>query len=260
MLLKILPYMRCPRCGGESLRRISSAVACPGCKAEYPVIRGIPDMLGSSPGEVITPFQRIMQTPAVVNVYEKFWRRLGYYIASSRRFRDEIRTVLGFGAGRCNGLALDLACGPGIFTRPLAAQSVESILVGLDMSWPMLDQARKLKEKTRLENILFLRGTAFSLPFTEGSFSYVNCCGALHLFDRPDSALKEIRRVLAPGGSLCVQTILRPNRSAGMAYFLERFIRFGFFDENELKSLLKTHGFLIEKSEHHRISFTFLAK
>jgi ubiquinone/menaquinone biosynthesis C-methylase UbiE len=260
MLLKILPYMKCPRCGGERLQLTSSGMACSGCKAEYPVIRGIPDMLGSSPGEVITPFQRIMQTPAVVNVYEKFWRKFGYYIASSRRFGDEMKTVLGFGAGKHNGLALDLACGPGIFTRPLAAQAGNSILIGLDMSWPMLTQAWKLKEKAHADNVFFVRGTAFSLPFVDGSFSYVNCCGALHLFDRPDSALREIRRVLAPGGFLCVQTTLRPNRSAGMAYFLERFIRFGFFDENELESLLRTHGFVIEKSERHRISYTFLAK
>ena len=217
-------------------------------------------MLGGRPGEVITPFQRLMQTPAIVNIYEKFWRRLGYYIASSRNFSDEMQTVLRFGASRSSGLTLDLACGTGIFSRPLAEQLGDSIVVGLDMSWPMLNRARKLKEKGRAENILFVRATAFSLPFGDSCFSYVNCCGALHLFDRPDLALREIRRILAPGGSLCVQTTLRPNRSAGMAYFLERFIRFGFFDENELKNLLKLQGFEIEKAERHRISYTFLAK
>jgi ubiquinone/menaquinone biosynthesis C-methylase UbiE/uncharacterized protein YbaR (Trm112 family) len=260
MLSNILPYMQCPQCAGEKLQDEGTGIICSACGSQYPVLRGIPDMLGSGPDEVITPFQRLMQTPAVVNVYEKFWRKLGYYIASSRSFSNEMQTVLRFGASRDSGLALDLACGTGIFTRPLAAQCRDSLLIGLDMSWPMLNRAQKLKEKERAGNILFIRATAFSLPFIDNSFSYVNCCGALHLFDRPETALRELGRILAPGGRLCVQTTLRPNRSAGMAYFLERFIRFGFFDENELKSLLRLHGFEIEKSERHRISYTFLAK
>jgi ubiquinone/menaquinone biosynthesis C-methylase UbiE len=260
MLLKILPYMRCPQCAGANLKNDGTGIVCSACGSQYPVLRGIPDMLGSGQGEVITPFQRLMQTPAVVNIYEKFWRRLGYYIASSRSFSDEMQTVLRFGASRNSGLTLDLACGTGIFTRPLAAQRKDSLLIGLDMSRPMLNRAQKLREKERAANIVFIRATAFSLPFSDNSFSYINCCGALHLFDRPDIALREIGRILAPEGQLCVQTTLRPNRSAGMAYFLERFIRFGFFDENELKSLLRNHGFAIEKSERHRISYTFLAK
>jgi ubiquinone/menaquinone biosynthesis C-methylase UbiE len=88
----------------------------------------------------------------------------------------------------------------------------------------------------------------------------VNCCGALHLFDRPDDALTEIRRVLVRGGHLCVQTTIRPTRSAGMAYFLERFIRFGFFDEAGLLKKLALNGFRLIESERHRISFTFLAE
>jgi ubiquinone/menaquinone biosynthesis C-methylase UbiE len=107
--------------------------------------------------------------------------------------------------------------------------------------------------------VLFIRATAFSMPFADASFSYVNCCGALHLFDRPDAALKEIGRILTPGGHLCVQTTIRPARSAGFAYFLERFIRFGFFDEPELREKLQLEGFRIVESERHRISFTFLA-
>jgi hypothetical protein len=45
-----------------------------------------------------------------------------------------------------------------------------------------------------------------------------------------------------------------------MAYFLERFIRFGFFNEDELKERIRRHGFEILRSERHRISFTLLAR
>jgi ubiquinone/menaquinone biosynthesis C-methylase UbiE len=88
----------------------------------------------------------------------------------------------------------------------------------------------------------------------------VNCCGALHLFDRPDAALTEIERILCPGGHLCVQTVIRPARSRNMAYILERFIRFGFFDECELLERLRLRGLDVLESERHRISCTLMAR
>jgi SAM-dependent methyltransferase len=216
-------------------------------------------MLGKAPDEVITPFQRVMQTPIVVSIYEKLWRRAGYYLASSRSFGEEMETVLRFAKGRCHGRGLDLACGPGVFTRPLARLS-QGLVVGLDLSWPMLNQARASVERKGPDNIVFLRATAFNLPFADASFDFINCCGALHLFDRPADALREISRVLQPGAHFIAQTTIRPERSAGFAYFLERFIRFGFFDEQGLKVQLRQAGFSIVESERHRISYTFFAK
>jgi len=259
MISKILPYMRCPRCSATDLRRLANGLSCKSCGTPYPVRDGTIDMLGSDSDEVITPFQRLMQTPIIVSVYEKFWRRAGYYLASSRSFGREMETVLRFGKGRLQDRALDLACGTSVFTRPLARISA-GLVVGLDLSRPMLAQAQRLVQREGLQNVLFIRATAFSMPFADASFGYVNCCGALHLFDRPEAALKEIGRILAPGGHLCVQTTIRPSRSAGFAYFLERFIRFGFFDEPELREKLQFEGFRIVESERHRISFTFLAK
>ena len=208
--------------------------------------------------EVITPFQRLMQMPIIVWIYEKMWRKAGYFLASSRTFAEEIRTVVRLRSSCRAERILDLACGTGIFTRPLAQQG-GGLIVGLDLSWPMIRYARRLAQREKIQNIFWIRGTANCLPFGDGSFQYVNCCGALHLFDRPDTALKEIYRVLAPGGHLCVQTTIRPARSMGMTYFLERFIRFGFFDEPELINKLKVHGFEIRERERHRISFTLLA-
>jgi len=67
-------------------------------------------------------------------------------------------------------------------------------------------------------------------------------------------------RVLRPAGHVSIQTTIRPDHSGGIAYFLERFIRFGFFKQDELKQRLRRHGFEIVRSERHRISFTLLAR
>lgn len=258
MIEAILPYMRCPRCAKSDLQNAGNRLICAGCSSVYPVKQGIVDMVEREEAEVITPFQRVMQTPVVVSIYEKIWRRIGYYLASSRSFSREMQTVMGMAQKMSPGRALDLACGPGVFTRPLA-RACQGVVIGLDLSWPMLLHAQKTLSKERLQNILLIRATAFAMPFVDGAFQYINCCGALHLFDKPALALKEIARVLDEKGLLCVQTTIRPSRSAGIAYILEKFIRFGFFDESELRDLLRSHGFEILESERHRISFSFLA-
>jgi SAM-dependent methyltransferase len=234
-------------------------IVCPKCQARFPIKNGILDMMGEHANAAITPFQRLMQTPAIVSVYENFWRRMGYYLASSRSFSREMETILQLGKNSSAKLVLDLASGTGIFTRPLARQE-DRWVVGIDMSWPMLTYAQRLIQKESLKNILFIRATALNLPLADASIPYVNCCGALHLFDQPNAALREIGRILSPGGLLSVQTTIRPNRSAGFAYFLERFIRFGFFDEEELREQVRLQGFTFIQSERHRISFTFLAR
>ena len=258
-LSSVAAFLRCPRCAAGPLDRNAAGAACPSCNARFPMLDGVLDMMGDEQGEVITPFQRVMQTALVVAVYERIWRRIGYFIASSRSFSREIETVVRYGRGRDDARILDLACGPGIFTRPIARES-GGLVVGFDLSRPMLRHARRLIDREGLGNVFLVRGTVFRLPFADGSFSYANCCGALHLFDRPDDALAEIARVLAPDGLLCVQTTIRPERSGGAAYILEKFIRFGFFEEDDLRARLARHDFEIMESERHRISFTFRAR
>jgi SAM-dependent methyltransferase/uncharacterized protein YbaR (Trm112 family) len=259
MLSNILPYLRCPGCSNSELVIDFEKLACPECRAQYAIKNGILDMMTDSAHEVITPFQRLMQSRAIVSIYETIWRRIGYFLASSRSFSREMDTILQLSKGRGAKLVLDLASGTGIFTRPLARRE-DRWVVGVDMSRPMLAQAQRLLQKEGMRNILYIRATALNLPFKDASVPYVNCCGALHLFDRPDAAMKEIARVLSPGGFFAAQTTIRPNRSAGFAYFLERFIRFGFFNEEELREQIRAHGFAFIKSERHRISFTFLAQ
>ncbi len=259
MFEEVLPFLCCPRCGRAPLQHQDPALSCLSCGAAYPIQEGIPDLIGSDSEDVITPFQRVMQTSWVVSIYESIWRRAGYFLASSRSFDDEIKTVLKHQRRASASTVLDLACGPGVFTRPLARRT-EGTVVGLDLSWPMLRHARRRISREGLKNIVLIRGSAFRLPFRPATFTYINCCGALHLFERPGEALQEMARVLRPKGYLCVQTTIRPNRSAGLASFLERFIRFGFFEEAGLRGMMSSNGFNILESERHRISFTLLAQ
>ena len=60
-------------------------------------------------------------------------------------------------------LAVDVACGPGTFSRPLAARVGK--VIGVDLTPAMIERARKEAARAGLKNIEFILGDANSLPF-----------------------------------------------------------------------------------------------
>lgn len=102
---------------------------------------------------------------------------------------------------------LDVACGTGAVTLR-AAKLIGPIgqVVGLDLSPEALAVARSLDGQTGGAKIEWREGSADSLPFADGGFDLVTCqFGAMFFSDRA-AALKEMRRVLAPGGRLVLTT------------------------------------------------------
>jgi ubiquinone/menaquinone biosynthesis C-methylase UbiE len=201
-----------------------------------------------------------MQFPPLTAIYEKYWRPLGFFIASSSSFREFARDLIQRIEPEKRKSILDLACGPGLFTCPLAAQS-SGWVIGFDLSLPMLRRARLKAVRLGLRNILFVRGSAFNLPFHDGALEAVLCSGALHLFDRPEDALTEIARTLALGGRFVCQTTLKPRHSVGLAWLLDQVIRFGFFDSiDELNEKLLRRGIRVEVAWRRRIIHAFQAR
>ena len=142
-----------------------------------------------------------------------------------------------------NGLGLDVACGTGLFTRSIAREM--RFVYGIDISMGMLKKAAEYAERNGISNIRFARAKAENLPFPEGLFDGVVCCGALHLFPDTEEALTEIARVMKKGARLAVMTIVK-----------RRFLKFKrvyehlrkdhgvhIFDVEELSSHLSNTGF-----------------
>jgi ubiquinone/menaquinone biosynthesis C-methylase UbiE len=129
----------------------------------------------------------------------------------------------------------------GLFACPLAAQT-SGWVIGFDLSLPMLRQARQKAIRSELRNVLFVRGSAFSLPFQNDALDAILCSGALHLFDRPQAALSEIARTMSRHGRFVCQTTLKPKHSAGLAPFLDHVIRFGFESTDDLNEKLLRAG------------------
>jgi len=102
---------------------------------------------------------------------------------------------------RTGETVLDIGCGAGVDSI-IAATMVgpDGRVVGMDLIPEMLERARDNLRKTSLENVTFQEGSAEDLPFPEASFDVVISNGVFNLVPDKEEALKDVIRVLKPGG------------------------------------------------------------
>jgi len=200
--------------------------------------------------------QRLMECPPLVAIYEsRLWRRSGLFARlTGISFEREIACI-----GEQAGLegasrVLDLACGSGIYSRPFAQRVAPGRVVGLDLSGPMLDEARRRARREDCTNLDLVRGSALGLPFRSACFDVVNCCGALHLFPDVPRALAEVHRVLVEGGRFTAAVIRRGegDREARRARRRERAVGVHAFTRVELGELLAQAGFSAARFPHEQ--------
>jgi SAM-dependent methyltransferase len=119
------------------------------------------------------------------------WESPAGRVRADRRARLFVTTAR-IGSGT---RALELGCGTGVFTHRVIPAGAS--LVALDLSAELLARARARV----LNSARFVRGNAEALPFPAGVFDVVYGCSVLHHLD-VETALREVRRVLCPGGRL----------------------------------------------------------
>jgi SAM-dependent methyltransferase len=95
---------------------------------------------------------------------------------------------------------LDCGCGPGSITVGLAAAVAPGETIGLDLQEAQIDHARRMATEQSVSNVRFEVGSVYELPFADASFDAAFAHNLLlHVAD-PLRALREMRRVLKPGG------------------------------------------------------------
>lgn len=172
------------------------------------------------------------------DVWSNFYRRtlLGLELRRIQRLAlDRLRVVPG-------QRILDLGCGPGDGAVVLAQR--EAVAIGLDYSQGMLDTARK---EPKLAGRL-TRGDAGRLPFRSGAFDKIVCTNSFHHYPDHRAALREMRRVLRPGGLLVLVDPRQDNLFGRMAIELFEQRVFGLkevrvFSVATWHELLKDAGF-----------------
>ena len=126
---------------------------------------------------------------------DKRWRRL--VVA-------ELRPALASEGAR----ALDVACGTGDLALAMGETEKASV-VGIDFCRPMLQIAAR-KASANLSSIPFIEGDALSLPFRDQSFDVATIAFGLRNLSSPEAGLRELLRVLKPGGRAAILEFSKP--------------------------------------------------
>ncbi|MGZ4736402.1 MAG: methyltransferase domain-containing protein [Acidimicrobiia bacterium] len=100
---------------------------------------------------------------------------------------------------------LDVGCGPGTITIDLARGVAPGAVVGIDRVAEVVAQAEELRRSRGIENVRFATGDVYSLDLADASFDVVHAHQVLQHLREPVAALRELRRVLRPGGTLAVR-------------------------------------------------------
>ncbi|OBH82748.1 methyltransferase type 11 [Mycobacterium scrofulaceum] len=95
---------------------------------------------------------------------------------------------------------LDVGCGPGTITADLAARVAPGPVTAVDQSADVLDAARAEVGRRGLSNVSFAAADVHRLDFADGTFDVVHAHQVLQHVADPVGALREMRRVCAPGG------------------------------------------------------------
>ena len=218
---------------------------------DAPLHSGVIDLSADDGFATTGGAQRLMFTDVVPAIYERWWRpglgrlmkgAFGPDMADERRIA---RLLLGLIPG--DGV-LDVACGPGNFTRDFArVVGSTGLAVGIDASPSMLARAVRDTPGHDYDNVAYMRGDAVALPFRDQSFDAVCCFAAIHMFADPFAALDHMTRVLTPGGRIALFTSAR-GRTLPLrvwdGFVGERLTGQRMFEHDEVTGALRERGYV----------------
>ncbi len=236
LLQRAIPYLRRPET----------------CEAPWEIRDGVLDLLGQGPAR--RGAEKSFDHASVVWLYDRLRDGPIARIAGLPDFPEEVARVREGLALERGDTVLDLACGHGNFTVALAeAVGPEGLVIGVDLSRPMLTRAAARVQRSRLENVLLVWGDAHDLPIADRSLARINCSGGLHNMPELEGALAELRRVALPGALLTMSMFAAGprDRRVRLKRRLDRFGAWHFVPLDGLGEQLGALGFGGYQSEMH---------
>jgi protein-L-isoaspartate O-methyltransferase len=132
----------------------------------------------------------------------------GYGSHELQRLQDQATTLIELlhsdTAYTAGATILEAGCGAGAQTVTLAARNPHALITSIDHSAASLAKARAVVAAKSLTNVAFHQADIYNLPFARHSFDHVFLCFVLEHLAQPVEALKVLRDMLKPGGTITV--------------------------------------------------------
>lgn len=181
-------------------------------------------------------------------VYEDLWRNrsLGILTGESFPIRKEKELLVEWLAPKSGGLYLDVGCSTALYARTVKQAEPGSVLAAIDISMPMLREARK-KASEEGSGLFLIRADARKMPFYASTFDGLMMGGTLNELTDELKVLYECRRVLKTGGNFFMMHLLKADSIFGK--FFQGPANWGgiqFWTINESNQLFERAGFKVE--------------
>jgi len=141
---------------------------------------------------------------------------------------------------------LDIGCGGGATLQRLLKRSQDAKVYGIDISEESVAKARQINADVLDKQVFVQQGTAEKLPYEDGMFDLVTAVETIYFWPNLPSCLKEVRRVLKPGGhfAIMVEVVDTDSKWTNVVEGMNA------YTPEQLKSLLDDAGFT--QTEIHR--------
>jgi SAM-dependent methyltransferase len=147
-----------------------------------------------------------------------------------------------------HGIALDIGAGPGWLGMELA-KITNMKIVFLDISQDALDMAKENFEKLDVDNeVDYIQADVHELPMEDDRFDFIMSRGSIWFWKQPEKALKEIERILKPGGVAIVGGGLGRYLPPSMRARLQNRIRKGLKECMETRPNIEEFKKIVEKA------------
>ncbi len=151
---------------------------------------------------------------------------------------------------------LDIGCGFGFRTFGLSAFNCS--VTGVDTDEERVETAKLFVERLKLYNVRILHMNGYNIDYDDNNFDMAMADEMLHHVDAPIEIVKEMHRILKPGG---IGVVTDHNRLSVFSEFV-RFIKFRndreqLFSAREIESLLQMSGFRDTVQKHTIFTLPF---
>ena len=147
-----------------------------------------------------------------------------------------------------DGIALDVGAGPGWLGMELA-KITNMKIVFLDIDQDALNTAKNNFEELDVDNeVDYILADVHELPMEDGSFDFIMSRGSVWFWKQPEKALKEIERIVKPGGVAIVGGGLGRYLPPSMRARLQKSIRKGLKERMETRPDIEEFKKIVEKA------------